>query len=588
MSTINEIIQNHAANQPNTPALLTLTAGTISYQQLNSHINQMTTLLLETASPEARVAIVLPGDEKAAIAFLTVINLGTAAPFNPKLTAEEFVTLFEYLRIDVVLTSSDTLFQPAVLAAEKCGLPCVFWETLASTPGNLKENKSNHLSGKNPALLLHTSGTTAKPKIVPLSMQNLLVSAYNISQTLQLTSADRCINVMPLFHIHGLAAALLASLYTGGSIICTPGYHGGTFFDWLTNFSPTWYTAVPTIHQAIAERIKNNPELIANHTLRFIRSSSSSLPPHTFQSLADYFKIPIVEAYGMTEAAHQIASNSIEPGSQKAGSVGRAAGPQIAIADPHKPVLQDNLLTGEIVIRGVNVITGYEGNPTANQQAFFDGWFRTGDEGVFDPDGTLQLTGRLKEMINRGGEKISPREIDDILLTCAGVKQAVCFAIPHPQYGEVVGAAIIRKGTELSEEEIRTFLQDKIADYKMPVLIRFVDEIPTGPTGKLQRIHLAKSLNVEDLFTSPTRGPGSADFSSDEILKMQLIWNRVFRQQNCPTDRSFLEIGGDSLMAAELILCINEAYPEKLTLQDLFLNNTIDLLLLKLKEMSKP
>jgi acyl-CoA synthetase (AMP-forming)/AMP-acid ligase II len=313
---------------------------------------------------------------------------------------------------------------------------------------------------------------------------------------MQLTAADRGLNVMPLFHIHGLIAAVLAPLSAGSSIFCTPGFNALKFFGWMEQARPTWYTAVPTMHQAILARARQNAAIIAAHPLRFIRSSSSSLPPQVIAELEKTFHSPVIEAYGMTEAAHQMASNPLPPRTRKPGTVGPAAGPEIAIMDDEGRLLAAGQI-GEIVIRGPNVTAGYESNPKANAEAFTNGWFRTGDQGLQDADGYVSITGRLKEIISRGGEKISPREIDELLMDHPAVQQVVTFGIPHEKLGEEVGAVVVlREGMQCTERELRDFVAARVADYKVPRKLLFMDEIPKGATGKLQRIGLAQKLGL--------------------------------------------------------------------------------------------
>jgi acyl-CoA synthetase (AMP-forming)/AMP-acid ligase II len=330
---------------------------------------------------------------------------------------------------------------------------------------------------------------------VPLSVGNLFASASNIRETLQFTPADIGLNIMPLFHIHGLIAGVLAPLSAGSQVFCTPGFNALKFFTWMDEAKPTWYTAVPTMHQAIVQRAKGNADVIARNPLRFLRSSSSSMPPQVIKELEEIFKAPLVESYGMTEATHQMASNPLPPRARKPGTVGVAAGPEVAI------MLEGELLprgeTGEIVIRGANVTAGYENNPKANEEGFLNGWFRTGDQGVMDADGYISITGRLKEIINRGGEKVSPREVDEILMDHAAVAQVVCFGMPHPKLGEEVAAVVVlREGVSATERELQDFVAKRAADYKVPKKILFMDEIPKGATGKLQRIGLAQKLGL--------------------------------------------------------------------------------------------
>ena len=243
-------------------------------------------------------------------------------------------------------------------------------------------------------------------------------------------------------------------------------------------------------------RAPKNLEVVRRHPLRFIRSSSSSMPPQVIREIEDIFQAPLIESYGMTEATHQMASNPLPPGVRKPGTVGRPAGPEVAIMDEAGTLLPAGE-TGEIVIRGPNVTAGYENNPKANAEAFTNGWFRTGDQGVIDAEGYISITGRLKEIINRGGEKISPREVDEVLMDHPAVAQVVCFGMPHPKLGEEVAAAVVlREGLQATERELQAFVGEHLADFKVPRKILFMPEIPKGATGKLQRIGLAAKLGL--------------------------------------------------------------------------------------------
>jgi acyl-CoA synthetase (AMP-forming)/AMP-acid ligase II len=331
---------------------------------------------------------------------------------------------------------------------------------------------------------------------VPLTQRNLAVSAANVSASLALTESDRCLNVMPLFHIHGLVAGLLAPLSAGGAVACTPGFDAFKFYEWMDELRPTWYTAVPTMHHLILSRASRHAEVIERVGLRFLRSSSASLPPPVMEGLEEAFGAPMIEAYGMTEASHQMASNPLPPDERKPGSVGKGTNVEIGIMDADGRMLPDGD-RGEVVIKGGNVVAGYENNPDANAQAYTDGWFRTGDQGYVDDDGYLFLTGRLKEIINRGGEKISPREVDETLLQHPDIAEAVAFAVPHDKLGEDIAAAVVlAEGASLSDRDVRRFAADRLADYKVPRKVVIVDEIPKGPTGKVQRISLAEQLGL--------------------------------------------------------------------------------------------
>ena len=450
------------------------------------------------------VAMVMSNGPEMAAAFLAVASWATAAPLNPAYRADELDFYLDDLHAKVLIIEGG-LDSPARAVAARRNIPVIELTPDESGPAGSFTLSIPFADAGMPrpdpddvALVLHTSGTTSRPKIVPLRQRNLTASARNIAATLALTPQDRCLLVMPLFHIHGLVGALLSSLHAGASAHCPPGFHTLKFFAWLDQCEPTWYTAVPTMHQAVLARAPRNAEVIARRRLRFIRSSSASLPPQVMKQLEETFGCPAIESYGMTEASHQMASNPLPPRPRKPGSVGIAAGPEVAIMD-HDGNLLDRGQVGEVVIRGENVTAGYANNPKANAEAFTNGWFRTGDEGVIDADGYLSLTGRLKEIINRGGEKIAPREVDEVLMAHPAVAQVVTFAMPHKNLGEEVAAAVVlHDGQPVTEPELRRFVAEHLADFKVPHKIVFLPEIPKGATGKLQRIGLAARLGLAE------------------------------------------------------------------------------------------
>jgi oxalate---CoA ligase len=471
-------------------------------QQINATIKAMNTFGI---GRNDRVAIVLHNGPDMGSAFVSVACGATAAPLNPVYRAEEFEFYMNDLNSKALLVEKGSQ-SPAVAMAEKLGImileltPGAHAGEFTIAPQKAFDGSPSKNGGAaqadDVALILHTSGTTSRPKIVPLSHRNVSASAQNIRDTLALSEKDCGLQIMPLFHIHGLIAGMLAPLAAGGSIYCTPGFNALKFFGWMTEAKPTWYTAVPTMHQTIVARASHNQDVIKANPLRFMRSSSSSMPPQVIAELEAAFGAPLIESYGMTEAAHQMASNPLPPKKRIPGSVGIAAGPEVEIMD-----LDGNILprgtTGEIVIRGSNVTIGYENNPKANAEGFTHGWFRTGDQGVMDAEGYVSITGRLKEIINRGGEKISPREVDEVLMDHPAVAQVVTFAVPHDKLGEDVAAAVVlREGMTATEKELRDFTAVHLADYKVPRKILLLDEIPKGATGKLQRIGLAQKLGL--------------------------------------------------------------------------------------------
>jgi acyl-CoA synthetase (AMP-forming)/AMP-acid ligase II len=451
------------------------------------------------------VAIVLPNGPEMASTFVSVAAGATTAPLNPAYTSTEFEFYLTDLRARLLLVQAD-IDTPAIGAAQKLGLeiahlrfdpddPAGVFELAGESPGR-RSNQAGFATSDDVALVLHTSGTTSRPKIVPLTQQNICASAANTADSLALTPQDSCLNIMPLFHIHGLMAAVLSSLCAGASVTCTPGFNALRFFAWMKDVEPSWYTAVPTMHQAILARAARNQDIIDAGRLRLIRSSSASLPPQVMDAVERTFGVPVIEAYGMTEAAHQMASNPLPPRDRVPGSVGVAAGPEISIMDAAGTRLPAGSI-GEIVIRGPNVTAGYQGNPEANAAAFTAGWFRTGDQGILDENGYLRLTDRLKEIINRGGEKISPREVDEIILDHPDVAQVVTFSVPHDKLGEDVAAAVVlTDGSTLTEKALQSFVAERLAAFKVPRIVLFVDEIPKGATGKLARIGLAEKLGL--------------------------------------------------------------------------------------------
>lgn len=583
------VIDEWARLTPKADAIIAPGRRSLSYAALRDKIADMAITLRSLGVRSSdRVATVLPNGPESAVAFLAVSSCAAAAPLNPNYSESEFDFYLSDLDAKALILPAGVA-SPALAIAEKRGISVLRLRPLTEGPAGLFElelepkNAAIDASGAaredlareapnahDVALVLHTSGTTSRPKMVPLTHENLTASASAVVRALSLAASDRCLNVMPLFHIHGLVASVLSSLTAGGSVVCTPGFFATDFFGWIESMRPTWYTAVPTMHQAVLARAGAHRTNGGGHSLRCIRSSSAPLPPELAAQLEDVFGVPVIEAYGMTEAAHQMASNPLPPARRKPGSVGLAAGTQISVMNEDGDILPTGH-TGEIVIRGPSVTSGYVGNPEANQSAFTDGWFRTGDRGYLDEDGYLFVTGRIKEIINRGGEKIAPREVDEVLLAHPGVMQAVAFAVPHPVLGEEVAAAVVVKGRpEVSERELRAFASVSLAPFKVPTRILFVDEIPKGPTGKLQRIGLARRLGLE-AAPADVREKDSHTPPSTRVQKLLAgVWSDVLDVPNISIDAHFLDLGGDSMLATRLASRIREQAGIELTLIDLF------------------
>ncbi len=446
-----------------------------------------------------RLAVVAEGSALA-LSLLAVMQHAGAAPLNPAYTEAELRFYLEDLQAGALITRED---QPRARAAALCcGIPVFL---LQGTGAELRlelcaDQPVGHQTAMGssaddaPALLLHTSGTTGRPKLVGLSHSQLLASARQIGQALALTPKDRSLNIMPLFHIHGFMAGLLAPLLAGGSVYVCDRFDALTFFAELERAKPTYYSAVPTMHQIIVARAARNRETAERAALRLVRSSSASLPPMVLAALEELFHCPVIESYGMTEAAHQVAANPLPPAMRKPGSVGLPAGPQIRIVQEGGIDVSPGQV-GEVVITGPSVINGYVSPIESNATSFYGPWFRTGDQGYFDDQGFLFLTGRIKELINRGGEKVAPREIEEACLSHGAVAEAVAFAISHERLGEEVGLAVVLKaGQQLSEAALLAFLRQRLAPFKVPRRILFVPELPKGPSGKVNRLTMARSL----------------------------------------------------------------------------------------------
>ena len=448
-----------------------------------------------------RAAIVLPNGPLMASSFLSISSYMSAAPLNPSYKQEEFEFYLDDLKPKFLLVEPNSK-SLAVIAAKNLNIPVFEMKISVNQPLGTFELFDKETNYKNPndydeALVLHTSGTTSRPKIVPLSNLNIFTSAVNISKSLKLTADDHCLNIMPLFHIHGLIAVLSASAKVGASVCASNGFNALKFLDLAETQNISWYSGVPTMHQAILLRAQKNSDKAKKLNLRFIRSSSASLPPAIFEQLHDTFQTPVIEAYGMTEATHQMASNPLPPAIQKPGLVGMPAGPEICIMNDKNEKLSQGEI-GEICIKGDNVTNGYENNPEANKQSFVNDWFRTGDEGFFDEDGYLKISGRLKEIINKGGEKISPLEVDNILMDFLPIDQALCFGYKDKMLGEDIAVAIkLKENKSCTEDDIKSYANEKLAKFKIPKKIFIVKDIPKGATGKLQRIGLAKKFGLE-------------------------------------------------------------------------------------------
>jgi len=589
---IYSIITQIAEKTPDAIAIEAPRRLPITYAGLLKHVIDVSTELRRIGlKREDRVGVVLPNGPEMAITLLATCTTTVSAPLNPIYQRHEFENYLSDLNIKLLILQDGTA-SPARLAAESKGIPVLemtinnqttsgHYQLLPQQQDTFSLDSLHEASTCPPAdplyghsvkpedlaIVLHTSGTTALPKIVPLSHYSICLAVHYVCQALKLTSADRCLSMMPQFHIGGLVDLLLAPLASGGTVICTKGFDSDQFFTLLNQYRPTWYQAVPATLSELLVHAKKIKIDRTTSSLRFIRSVATSLTPKMMHELEKLFTVPVIETFGMTEAAPLITTNPLPPEKRKPGSTGKSVGPEITITDGRGTPLPTGVI-GEILIRGGNVISGYENNPDANKQSFHQGWFHTGDLGYLDEDGYLFIKGRVKEIINRGGEKISPQEIDAVLLEHTAVAQAVTFSIPHEIMREDIAAAVVSKeGQSATEKELKQFAAQQLAIFKIPRAIFFVESIPRGPTGKPQRIGLADKLNIKLPELTKT------EFMAPRTLvekKLADIWAKILKIDRVGIYDNFFDLGGNSLRIVMLYGKIERTFNLNLPLYTIF------------------
>lgn len=472
----------------------------VTYKQLQENVVELAEQLNSFGLGRGdRVAIAISNSPEMITVFLATTIAATACPLNPKYKQEEFAFYYEDTQAKALIILPDGNNNALAACSEAMKVITVktresgalyFELQTAHQPREVEQATENDI-----AMILHTSGTTSRPKRVPIRHRNLIASATNFVNAYSLTANDKTLLVMPLFHIHGLVGCMLSTFASGGTVICPPGFNALEFWKLVETFKPSWYSAAPTMHQMVLARASRNEEIIQANQFRFIRSSSAPLPPVILEQIEATLHAPVVQSYSMTEAAHLMTTNPLPPKTRKTNSVGYGFGVDVGIMDDNGNLLPTGSL-GEVVVKGANVIDGYENNPQANATAFVNGWFRTGDQGFLDEEGYLSLTGRLKELINRGGEKISPLEVDDVLLRHPAVSEALAFAVPHKTLGEDIHAAVVLK-SPVDEKQLHSHCSQMLAEFKVPAKFHILEELPRGATGKLQRLNMSKLLKIE-------------------------------------------------------------------------------------------
>ncbi len=599
--TIYSLLNQRTINHPDHIAIESPGRYPLTYSGLLQLVQQIAMSLVKLGiTPESRIAVILPNSPEMAVVMLGVSSVAACVPLNPEYRKVEYERYFKELKIDLIIVEQGKK-SAAKSAAIKCGIKA-FEFPLSKNPNEVKFQKylypvfsnqpvsyNNHKplaisdfsqeqfreevnispGPGDAAVIMHTTGTTGKSKVVVLSHQNVLEAAANISISLELDSADRCLAMLPQFHIGGLVDLLLAPLYSGGSVVCTAGFEAPAFFSCVHEFQPTWFQAVPTMLYELLNYSRENESPLANNSLRFIRSVSSPLPPELMSEMESCFNLPIIEIYGMTEAGPLITSNPLPPGERKAGSVGVPQGPEVRIIDSSGKPLPVNQL-GEVAIRGTSVFKGYENDAAVPGEVFLDGWFRTGDLGYFDDDGYLFLQGRTKEMINRGGEKISPFDIDSAILKHPQVALAVSFPIPHRTLGEIVAALVVLKPDQaVTERELQDFLSRKLARFKIPQRLVFVESLPREATGKVKRMALAEKLGLD--YSTEFVAPRTS--TETELAS---LWADVLDLEIVGVKEDFFDLGGNSLIGVRLFEKIENLVGHKLPEEIMYELSTIE------------
>jgi acyl-CoA synthetase (AMP-forming)/AMP-acid ligase II/acyl carrier protein len=566
----------YAASSPKAAAVLAPNRVSLGYAALGRHVDHCGRALRAAGiGPADVVAVALPNGPELASAVLAVASCAVCVPLDPDQPRAALGEMLGRLRPRALITAPDAPAAAREVAAQ-CGATTfdARWTaqdpagsfTLAARGGAANAAPVAAPAAGDVALLLPTSGTTAVPRIVPLTRANLAHGARQVADTLALGPADRGLNVMPLFHVHGLVAGVLAPLAAGGSVACAPGPWPDRFGAWCAELAPTWFTAVPAMHAAILAALQASG---APPAFRLVRSASAPLAPALHAAMEAFYGCPVLEAYGMTEASHQVASNPLPPALRRPGSVGQAPGAEVAVVDAGGAPVSAGA-EGEIVIRGVGVMRGYWDDPCANREAFRDGWLRTGDSGRMDADGYLYLTGRIKEMINRGGESIAPAEIERALAQHPQVARAVAFAVPHCTLGEEAAAAVVpAAGARLGVSDLRAFALERLGAARAPSRFAVVEAIPTGATGKVCRSALAAAL--ADQLQSPHVEPAG-------VIEIALaeIWGEVLGgQPPIGAHDSFFALGGDSIKAMQVTARAGSVFGVELAVSELFANPTV-------------
>jgi acyl-CoA synthetase (AMP-forming)/AMP-acid ligase II/thioesterase domain-containing protein/acyl carrier protein len=584
METIADIVRRHAKLAPDSPAIVSEGQAPLTYAALSDLIDRVGIRLNAAGFGLGdRIATVGPNDAATAALVTGVMGCAAAVPTNPALTVGELAIYLRDQNVRAVAVDA-ALDTPVRKVAGELGLPLLEVERIDVGVTGMIDIRPGAGAGtaKRPGrpqaddlgMVLLTSGTTSHSKVVPITHGQLLIKIERLARAFQLTAADRCLNLMPLFHAHGLQAALGSTLYAGASVVMLPEFSVEAFFRTLKTMAPTWYTGSYTFHHRIHAAAPNYAATIKMVPLRFLRAASGQLDATIARELEAIFQAPVIQTYSSTEMSC-VCCTPFPPAVRKPGTVGMSAGAEIGIMDPDKRLLPAGE-RGEIVARSGDIFSGYENDPAANAQCLADGWFRTGDEGVLDGDGVLTITGRIKDIINRGGEKITPSEVDDALSQHPDIANVVTFPIPHATLGQEVAAAVVpAKGADLTDEALAQFLRGRVAPFKVPRRFVIVDKIPTGHTGKVARQRLSEAFGlVTDAAVRHQRVESDRPATPLEA-RLQRAWAEVLGLDRVGLNEDFFILGGDSLQAVDLFLHIEKEIGRRLPRSVLFEAGTV-------------
>lgn len=583
-----DYVTNQAVRNPYKPAIYLSTNNYINYKQLAELIDKLSKQLRELGfGLNRRIAIAMPHGPEAMIAFYAVASIATVVPLNSTYLAAELKNYMMLSDAEAVIVKSNCPLAVKQAAAE-LDLPviimqvhdeCNFQFDLDVDAADRRHGGSATRHESDTAVVLFTSGTTSTPKVVPLTHTNLIKTVDITTKIFELKEEDRCISVTPLFHIYGVVGPLLSAAATGSSVICLPSFNPQDFFRVLQELKITWYAASPAIHHAVAEYAERIGVDKAQYALQLIRSGSAPLPVKVVEKLEKYFGAIVVQGYGLTETAGLGTCNPPIPEKIKKESVGVVIGCEIGIIDEQKNFLAQTMV-GQIIIRGESITKGYEKVDDNGQVFLENGWFATGDQGYFDEDGHLFITGRIKEMINRGGVKISPYEVEEVLGRHEDVTEAAVFAAPHPYLGEIpMALAVLRPSSLLTAEQLKNFLRDKISLSKIPVQILFTAQIPKSANGKIQRRLLYRYIqNHPEEFPATlleVAEAEEAEFGNATEKILADIWCDLLKIDDISNTDDFFEVGGDSLMAELLFAEIERILAVKLPADTILAHRTI-------------